>query len=441
MIVVVYERQVYIIRITDLFNQRHEMKELLATLLEESFLEIEQARTSVPRTITFPNTDQMIKVAIGMRRAGKTYSLFQRINLLLDQGIHKEQILFIDFEDDRLLPMTVKEMGQLLDEFYSIYPENYQKTCYFFLDEVQNIPDWHQVVRRYSRNKKIDLTITGSSAKLLSKEINTSLRGRSLSIEVMPYSFAEFRLAHNLPSAKPPFGKQAYDISGSQLIDFFNRGGFPAIQNMQSHDWRDTLQSYVDSVILKDIIERYKITNIALLKYLTKTLLINAATQFSVNKFYNDIKSQGFNVSRETIYHYIDYLEDAFLIFNVPLYSESIRAQQTNPNKIYVIDNGLISAFSLKIKDIYHKFLENQVYLDLRRQGKDVFYYKTKDGYEIDFVTVDKNGAREMIQVTWDMRDPKTAEREQRALQIAEEELGIKGRIITSREYAVRTIT
>jgi predicted AAA+ superfamily ATPase len=416
------------------------MRELLTTIRDESFRDIELSRLSVPRMIQFPMTDQMIKVAIGMRRSGKTYLLYQKINQLLDDGVKKEQILFIDFEDDRLLPMNVKEMGQLCDEFFSIYPENYQNKCYFFLDEVQTIENWHQVIRRYSRNKDIELTITGSSAKLLSKEINTSLRGRSLSVEIMPYNFAEYRLAHDLPIAKPPFGKQAYDIANKQLRDFFNRGGFPAVQKMLPHDWRDTLQSYVDTVILRDIIERHKISNIVLLKYLTKTLLINAATLFSVNKFYNDVKSQGYNVSRETIHHYIDLLEDAFLIFNVPLYSESLRAQQTTPKKVYVIDNGLINAFSLKIKDIYHKFLENQVYLDLRRQGKEIFYYHTKDGYEIDFVTIDKEGHRELIQVTWDLSDAKTFEREQRALQLAEQELGIKGRIIIGRDYAVQSL-
>ena len=416
------------------------MRELLVTLLNESFYEIEQARESVPRAIRFSQTNKIIKVIIGMRRSGKTHTLYQKINQLLDQGIKKENILFIDFEDDRLLPMTAKEMGQLLDEFYSIYPENHREKCYFFLDEVQNIKDWHQVVRRYFKSKDVELTITGSSAKLLSKEIHTSLRGRSLSIEIFPYSFDEFRLAHNLLSPEPPFGRQAYDIANKQMIDYFTKGGFPAVQSMGTHDWRDTLQGYVDTVILKDIIERHNIINVTLLKYLTKTLLINAATPFSVNKFYNDIKSQGYKVGRETIYNYIDYIEDAFLIFNVPVYSESIRAQRTKPNKIYVVDNGLINALSINIKDLYHKFLENQVYLDLHRQGKEVFYFHTQNGYEIDFVAVDKNGERELIQVTWDMSDPKTAEREKRALAQAEQELGIEGRIITSREYAVKQL-
>ena len=416
------------------------MKELLATLLEEAFKEIEQARNGVPRIVKFPETSQMIKVIIGMRRSGKTYTLYQQIHQLLDQGIAKERILFIDFEDDRLFPMTATKMAELIDEFYSIYPENHERKCYIFLDEVQVVDNWHQVVRRIFKSKAIELTITGSSAKLLSTEINTSLRGRSLATEVLPYSLNEYRLAHQLPLPKPPYSRQTYDCANKQLQNFFNTGGFPAVQYMQLHDWRETLQNYVDSVILKDIIERHGISNTALLKYLTKTLLINAAAPFSIHKFYNDIKSQGYKVSRETLHYYMDYLEDSFLIFMVHFYSESIRAQQTYRYKTYVIDNGLINAYSLKVKDLYHKCLENQIYLDLRRQGKKIYYYNTTQHYEIDFVTVDKQGQRELIQVTWDMDDPKTAEREQRALEQAESELGIKGRIITSRYYSVKGI-
>lgn len=413
------------------------MRELLVTLLEEAFYEIERARQSVARAVRFPQSDQMIKVAIGMRRSGKTYTLFQKINQLLDKGIKKEQILFVDFEDDRLLPMTVKEMGELLDEFYSIYPENHRRKCYLFLDEVQNIENWHQVIRRYYKSKEVELTITGSSAKLLSKEINTSLRGRSLSFEVMPYSFDEFRLAHHLPTFTPPFSRQSYDIASKQMIDFFTKGGFPAVQHMEMHDWRATLQSYVDTVVLKDIIERHNISNISILKYLIKTLITNVASLFSVNKFFNDVKSQGFKVSRDTISNYINFIEDAFLIFKVQIHSDSIRTRNTTPYKVYIIDNGLLNACSLGIKNINNKLLENQVYLDLRRQGKDIYYYHTQDGYEIDFFTVDKKGERELIQVTWDMSDPETLEREMRAIDQAEQELGIRGRIITSRDYAV----
>jgi len=413
------------------------MRDLLITLMDEAFREIEHAKDSIPRQIQFPESNEMIKVAVGMRRAGKTYALYQRIQQLLNKGIPKERILFLDFEDDRLFPMTIEKMGALIDEFYSIYPDNHQKHCYVFLDEVQVVEHWHQVVRRIFKSKQIELCITGSSAKMLSSEINTSLRGRSLAVEVLPFSFAEYCVAHNIQQPNPPFSRENHDTALEHVKQFFSRGGFPAVQHMQSHDWRESLQTYVDTVILRDIIERHNISNTSLLKYLTKTLLINASSPFSVNKCYNDLKSQGYKVSRETLHTYIEHLEDAFLLFKVPVYSESLRAQKTNPYKIYAIDNGLINAYSVKIKDIYSKMLENQVYLDLRRQGKRIFYYNTQSGYEIDFVTIDKEGNRELIQVTWEMTDTATKEREERALLSAENELGIQGKILTAKEYAV----
>lgn len=411
------------------------MRDLLETLLEEAFATVEQAEDSIQRQYEFPKTENMIKVAIGMRRAGKTYFLYQVINELLNQGINKEQILIINFEDDRLLPMDAKEMGKLLDTFYSIYPENHDRQCYLFLDEIQNVTDWHLVARRFFDSKNVQLYLTGSSAKLLSKEINTSLRGRSLALEILPYSFQEYLAAHDITIKEKPRGQKTLDFLQQYLRDYFSTGGFPAVQSMRKNEWRETLQSYVDTVILKDIIERYNVTNIALLKYLTTSLLKNVGSPFSVNKFYNDIKSQGHKVSKDTIHNYLSYIEYSFLIFTVSFYSESGRIKQNQPKKIYAVDNGLINAILININDTLGKLFENLVYLDLRRQGKKVYFYNTADGYEIDFVTVDKEGNRELIQVTWDMSGKKVEEREKRALMQAEKELGIKGKIITVRDY------
>lgn len=410
--------------------------EMLKTLLDEAFETAEKVKNDVPRQLKFPQAENIIKVAIGMRRSGKTYFLYQIINQLLMSGIPKEQILLINFEDDRLLPMDAKKMGTLLDSFYSLYPDNYHKRCYFFLDEVQNVSDWHLVVRRYFDSKDVQLYLTGSSAKLLSKEIATSLRGRSLATEVFPYNFNEYLIAHNISRPQKPFGQKTFDVMRNHLLSFFETGGFPAVQHLLKNEWRDTLQNYVDTVILRDIVERHNITNIVLLKYLITTLLKNAATTFSVNKFFNDIKSQGYKISKATLHSYLEYIEDAFLVFAIPFYSESARIKQNVPKKIYAVDNGLVNANSLGTNDLLNKFLENQVYLDLRRQGKNLYFYKTKDDYEVDFIAVDKDGSRELIQVALHLDDMKIAEREQRALQQAEKELGIKEkRIITLKEY------
>ena len=350
------------------------------------------------------------------------------------------QILYIDFEDDRLQPMNQQGLSQLLDSFYSLYTENHAHTCYLFLDELQTVKDWPLVIRRFLNTKNVKIYLSGSSAKMLSKEIATSLRGREITVEVWPYSFYEYLEAKGHKKPENKLSRIEQDKFGSQLRHFLEEGGFPEVTNKPKVTRTRILQDYVSVVTYRDIVERHKVENVTLLDYMIRFLIKNASTPNSANKMYNSFKSQGFSVGRETVYDYLKYIEDAFLIFMVPIYSESIRAQHTTPNKIYVIDNGLINAFSLKIKDLYHKFLENQVYLDLRRQGKNIFYYNTKDGYEIDFVTVDKNGERDLIQVTWDMSDPATFERELRALAQAEEELGIKGRIITSRDYAVKQL-
>lgn len=412
------------------------MRALLETLLEENFTIVENARVSTHRLFQFAQAKNMIKVAIGIRRCGKTYFLYQTINELLNQGISKEQILLINFEDDRLLPMNAKTMGELLDAFYSLYPENHQRTCYLFLDEVQNVTDWHLVVRRFYDSKNTQLYLTGSSAKLLSKEIHTSLRGRSLSLEVWPYNFQEYLSAHQIPLPKKPFGKASFDLTQKHLMHYFQTGGFPAVQTMLDNERLETLQYYIDTVILRDVVERYHVSNIPLLKYLIVSLLKNAATVFSINKFYNDIKSQGYKIGKDTIYLYLSYIQDAFLAFTVPCYSESERFKQNQPKKIYAVDSGLIYATSIGYHDVYGKFFENLIYLDLRRQHKKIYFYNTTDGnYEVDFLTVDKTGHRELIQVAWDVTNKVTMEREERALSQAKKELGIKGKIITVRDY------
>ena len=408
---------------------------LIETLQEEAFTVAAQTQSGVDRQVELPKADNMIKAAIGMRRSGKSYFLYQRINKLLARGISKEQILFINFEDDRLLPMRAKEMGALIDNFYSLYPKNHQRRCFLFLDEVQNVQDWHIVVRRYFDSKDVQIYLTGSSAKLLSKEINTNLRGRSLSIEILPYSFQEYLTANKIKPATKPFGKAALDNMRKHLLSYFNDGGFPGVQQMQTNEWRETLQSYVDTVILKDIVERHGITNVTLLNYLANTLIKSAASTFSVNKFYNDIKSQGYKVSKDTIHNYLNYLQDAFLIFTIAHYSESERLKHNRPKKLYIIDNGLVNAVSLSMNKNYGRLLENLIYLDLRRQNKTIYFYNTNDGYEVDFVTVDQAGKRELLQITWDTTNEDTMLREQRALDQAEQELGFAGRIVTVEDY------
>lgn len=411
------------------------MLSILQTLQEEFRTALTLTEKSTHRDYQFPEAKNIIKVAIGMRRSGKTFFLFQTIRQLLSQGLALDRILYINFEDDRILPIDHKAMGQMIDAWYTLYPENHNHCCYLFLDEIQNIEGWPLVLRRILDTKNIQIYVTGSSAKLLSKEIATSLRGRSLSIEIFPYSYKEYLHHHRLNLPTKPLGQKTFDLHRNYLLNYFRVGGFPGIQSMPANEQIESLQNYVETVIFRDVIERHQITNTALLKYFINFLLKNIAAPFSINKFYNDIKSQGHKIGKDTLYSYLTYLEDAFLVFTVPIFTESLRHMQTTPKKTYAVDNGLVIANTFNLSENLGKLLENQIYLDLRRQGKKIFYYHTSDGYEIDFITQDKQGVYEMIQVVWDASDGLTAKREQRALDQATKELGFSGKLIDWKTY------
>lgn len=416
------------------------MEKVLSILLEEFRKSLPFTSNATQREIDFPDILKMINVAIGVRRSGKTYLIYQKIRQLISSGISLDQILFINFEDDRLMPMDGQKLGKLIDSFYTLYPKNHDLECYLFLDEIQNIVDWPIVIRRIYDSKKVKIFLTGSSAKLLSKEIASSLRGRSISTEVFPYSFSEWRRAQKIEKPSSPFGNKSVDQFYMHLKNYFSIGGFPAVQYLNENERRIILQGYVDTVIFRDIVERYKITNSFLVKYLIKTLIKNVASPFTIHKFYNDIKSQGYKVGKDTLYQFLEYIEDSFLAFSVSIFSDSMRKIQMNPKKIYIVDNGLVQANSLRISPQWGNLFENQIYLDLRRRGKKVKYYLTKEGFEIDFVIENPDGSLELLQAVWDMSDEKTFEREKRALEIAEKELGIKGRIITPKDYVLECL-
>lgn len=411
------------------------MNEILPTLLEEFRANLVETADSIPREIEISDIPTMIQVAIGIRRSGKTYLLYQKIRELQSQGISLDRILFLNFEDDRLLPMDQKQLSNLLETFYTLYPQNHDRECYFFLDEIQNVDGWQLVIRRFFDTKKVRIFLTGSSAKLLSKEIASSLRGRSIASEVWPYSFHEWRKAHAIDIPKGLIGKKTMDEFYHHVRSYFTTGGFPAIQSLHDNERRTVLQSYVDTVVFRDIIERYKITNVPLIKYLIKILIQNVAAPFSVNKFFKDVKSQGYRVSKDSVYQYMAYIEDAFLAFSVPIFSPSLRKIQVNPKKIYIVDNGLVCANSLGISNLFGSLFENQIYLDLRRSGKKIWYYQTEEGFEVDFVVKNLDGSFELLQVVWDMSNPKTMARETRALEQAQKELGMKGKIVTFQDY------
>ncbi len=408
---------------------------MLQILLGEFQDKIQLLKDIVVRDAQFPVAPNKIKVAIGMRRAGKTYFLYQQILNMIADGVSKTAILYINFEDDRLLPLNEQKLAKLVDAFYSLYPENHDRKCYLFFDEIQNVENWPIVIRRLHDTKNAEIFLTGSSAKLLSKEIATSLRGRSLAIEIWPYSFSEFIKAKNVSIDRSLYDKKTQDKLKQVFQHYLSDGGFPEIISFDPDVKQRTLQEYLDVVIFRDIIERHKIKNPTLIKYMILSMIYNVAKPFTVNRFYNDIKSQGYQIGKDILYEYADHIEDAYLAFSVALYDKSIRKTHTNPKKLYAIDPGMVRALTLDYEGDLGRLFENIVYLDLKRLGCKVNYYLTKERYAVDFIAQMPRGHKKLFQVAWDMQAAKTIEREQRALEAAMKELKIDGEIVTLDSY------
>ncbi len=410
------------------------MQAILQTIRHEFLLKINKLDNIVPRALVIPAMPHKIKVIIGMRRVGKTFYLLEKIQKLLAQGVPFSNILYLSLEDDRLQTFDAQQLSLMIEAFYALYPNNHRERCYLFLDEIHVVEGWSHFIRRLQDTKDVDIYLTGSSSKLLSTEIATELRGRSISYELWPFSFMEYCDAKKI-FVKKPTGQIELDETKQILTQYLLEGGFPEIVLMPFSEKHIILQEYVDVVIYRDIIERYKISNLSLVKQMLKILLKNPAIDITLNKFYHSLKSQGYSVGRTTVYDYLEYITDAYLAFMVPLYSESIKQIQANPRKIYVVDTGLCCSYNLNINLNLGHLFENMIYLDLRRRRDTIHYYATDEKYNVDFLTRSLTGDLNLYQVAWDISDQETLKREQRALNSAEKKLNIVGKIITPESY------
>lgn len=385
------------------------------------------------RQARLPGLSGKIDSVIGMRRTGKTWFLFQTIADLLKSGTAKETMLYLNFEDERLLPITTENLRLIPEIYYRRYPRHRGAPCTFFFDEIQNIKGWENFARRLIDTENIHLCLTGSSAKLLSKEIATTLRGRSIATEIFPFSFEEAsRHAGIVLEDNQRPGAKKRSFIENKLISYLLEGGFPETQGIRPEYRIRVLQEYLDAVILRDIVERHKISSTVPLRYLIRHLLNAAACPFSVNKFYNDLRSQGVPCSKNTLHEFLDHLCDAYLFFQVPLHTCSVRARMVNPRKIYTVDTGLIHACSHDLRPNMGRLLENFVYLELRRDNYNIEYYKTAGGGEVDFLVTNHKGEKKLIQVCADLNNSTTKQRELKALTEAMEEQAINKSVIVT---------
>ncbi len=388
----------------------------------------------VTRNQEFSEIKGRADVVIGMRRAGKTWFCYQKMKEMIASGIKKEMMLYLNFEDDRLLGFNVNNFQEILDVYFGKYPQHRNFRCYFFFDEIQRIDQWELFIRRLLDTENLQIFITGSSSKLLGTEIATSLRGRSLPIEIFPFSFEEYLAFHGVfPGTPKTFGMNTVSLLRRAAKEYLDVGGFPEVQKLERNLRIEILQGYIDSVLLKDIVERYNVSNILVLKHLVRHIMNASGGQFSVNKFFNTMKSMSIKCTKNSLYEYLDHLIDAFLFYRVPMHSRSEKARSINPAKIYTIDTGLLNAMAFRNSYNSGQLLGNIVFMHLRRNRYDVEYVNTRDGREVDFFIRHRiSGQSQLIQVCWEMSDKKTFERELQGLKSAMGELSFPtGTIVT----------
>ncbi|MDD5154210.1 MAG: ATP-binding protein [Desulfovibrionales bacterium] len=369
------------------------------------------------RHARLPWLPNKIDTVIGMRRSGKTWFLFQVMSDLLSKGAPKESILYVNLEDERLFPMTVSDLHRIPDIYYRRYPQLRERSCSFFFDEIQNIPGWERFIRRLLDTENLHICLTGSSAKLLSREIATSLRGRSIATEIFPFSFREaLEHAGIDPGGGGRPGAKKRALLENRLRAYILEGGFPEVQGIKPEYRVRILQDYLDVVVLRDLVERHSISNTVPLRYMIRHLLNAPGSPFSINKFYNDLKSQGIRCAKNTLHEYLDYVSDAYLFFPAPVHTPSERARMVNPKKVYAIDTGLLHACARSIHPNWGHLLENFVFMELRRSFPVIEYYKTRGGREVDFLVTGHDGEKFLLQVSTELHEPATRQRELKAL-------------------------
>ncbi len=372
-----------------------------------------------PRDVRLPQVPGKAIAVVGMRRVGKTTFLWQVLGERWRAGMPREALLFFSFEDERLMAMQVADLQMLVEEYYLLYPQKRDRErVVFFLDEIQVVLGWEAFVRRLIDTEKVEVFLSGSSARLLSREVATSMRGRAMEVRLYPFSFREY-LRHQgcepeQSVARLP--KAERSLLQNHLEAYLREGGFPEAQGLHPVDRAQLLRGYVDLVLLRDVIERYDVSHPVALRWMVRALLANPAGMFSVNKMYNDLRSQGIAVGKDTVYSYLSYLEDAFLVRIIPVAASSERRKMVNPRKVYPIDPALIPLYDRSGRANIGHALETCVLLELERRGAEVHYVRTVGGYEVDFLARYWDGCEELVQVCADLTDNQTAEREVRAL-------------------------
>jgi len=404
-------------------------KYIIKTLLKDF-----QASTLPPiitRDYQIPIASGKIITLIGARRSGKSFLLYQLVKQLTAR-VTKEQIIFINFEDERL-ELQRQELDLVIQAYLELYPQYHDLSqCYFFFDEIQNVAGWEKFIRRLYDTISQNIFITGSNAKMLSSEIATALRGRSLSYTVYPLSFKEsLRFQSINPELETTKGRA---FLYHALERYLHDGGFPELSLLPNQDLkRKTLQEYYQVMLFRDMVERYQITNMTALKFFLKRLYASSTKQISINRIYNELKSVGIRIGKNSLYDFLEQAESIFMFGTLKKYAYKISTQELSEKKVYAIDNGLTNAVSFHFSADLGKALEQVVFWELKRRLSDrdtLFYYKNQ--FECDFIIQREETISAAIQVCYQLDEPKTKQREIKGLhQTSQNFKSVQGFLIT----------
>lgn len=401
-------------------------KEIIKSIIRD--FHIEPLPELFGRDIEIPLSSGKIVSLVGVRRSGKTSVLYNLIKKLQQNAIPIKLILYLNFEDERL-DFRTDELDLILQAYRELYPDLAMKECHLFFDEIQNIENWEKFIRRVYDSITRNIFITGSNARFLSSDIATSLRGRTISYEIFPLSFKEYLRFKKIPIDLHASGSLAR--INNALNHYLDEGGFPEVVDFDGKLRGKVLQEYFNVVIYRDLVERYEIKNTAVLKFFIKRVLVSSTKQLSVNTIYNELKSSGIKIGKNQLYEYLDACQCIYLALILNKYSHKFINRELGERKVYCIDNGLLNAVNFKFSDDKGKAMEQVVFLELKRRGKEFYFFRER--YECDFVIVEHNKVTEVIQVTQSLAEEKTRKREIRGMMDACKEFDLnQGTIITS---------
>lgn len=352
---------------------------------------------------------------------------------LMAGGLPREKLLYINFEDERLSPLTGAEPTYLLEAQAELRSARKGSDFWCFIDEIQNVPRWSKWVRRVTdQNRSLRIVVTGSSAKLLSTGIATELRGRTRSITILPFSLPEYLEAQGggTPDADSALlhGAQKAEVK-RHYRRYAERGGFPGLPE-EGH--REVLQEYYRAMFSRDIIERHAVKNVRLLEDYLKIQLSRFAGLSSISNLEKELAAMGYCLSKNTLTAYLGHAKDAFLLFEVSLYCPEVKNQLLYPRKVYSIDQGLLQAIRFSVSEDRGRYLENMVFLDLKRRGQDIHYWSGRT--ECDFVLVQGRKVTHAIQVCLSTGDGSTRDREIKGLMEAMDAFGLDAGLILTED-------